>query len=170
MSKPLPTLEFLIDAAYHYASMRILGTRAQGDYETMPPSWVLIDAKGDGETVTTPWPDDTTKEAVMDMMQRRMANIGCQCYSIVVEGWSSVWQPGEIDQALRQGQSIKSRFRKNRQEIVMAAAVDRTRHLLVDWEIIRNTSGEAIQLKLLTKAASTETTGRMLNLLSGSPQ
>jgi hypothetical protein len=109
----------------------------------LPPTWVLINAKGETQIEITPWRDELEKQFVRIFIKGMIKRQKTVAYSFLVEAWMATapkgWEPG-VDPP------IAASEQPNRQECVVACAVQGKEKHWILWTIKRNASGKAISL------------------------
>lgn len=132
--------------------------------QTLLPTWVIIDAKGQPHVHATPWESDRDKRLAELAMKLEMRVCKARAYSFLTEAWAAKapegWDPNtplpEKDRAMNQ---------VDRLEIVLAFATDGTRSEWRRWNIRRDWDEQVIGLEAVRGEDFGEPEGWMAEML-----
>ena len=150
-------LDELLAVASAFAHMIILKEK-----QSLMPTWILINKKGETTVVTTPWSDEREKDLARKFISGQIKERKTIVYSIVVESWVAMapegWEPG-----MELPEEQQARNQVNRKEAVIAIASNGKEKKWREWLIKRDWNEQPINLELQQKLEKPE--GWMADLL-----
>lgn len=128
-------------------------------HQSLPPTWTLFD-KNDHETrFATPWNDNFQKKLAEFFLRMQIVRYESVAYSFVTEAWLALTNSPDYKPNQPAGEQSE------RQEVVVALAVNRESQELRTWIIKRDYHERVIKLELKhIKDADTSFTSWMSSL------
>jgi hypothetical protein len=128
--KQLKQLEELIDLSEDHARRILIGFQ-----ESLMPTWLIVDSKGEGHIIGTPWQDVEQKKMVEHEIRQELKRYGATAYSVVFEAWRADapkgWLPGTP-------LPVQPSNNPNRMEVVIAIAANPESVIWRMWRTKRN--------------------------------
>jgi hypothetical protein len=125
---------------------------------TLPPTWILVNDKGDIQIEATPWTDEFEKLLAKVYIRAHMLRQRTTAYAFLAESWRTKWDPGKAPPLVS---NLKDRI-----ECVMLFATDGKTKKWAALDIKRSPEGQAIALEPL-KDSIDAADGWMVRMLEG---
>jgi hypothetical protein len=138
MNQPSP-IDTLMLALESMAREQILTNQ-----DSLPPTWILINAKGESQIEMTPWNDDLEKAIAEVFIKIKMLKQQTKSYAFATEAWMAMAPPGWDPES---SEPLRASNHPDKKECVVMFATDGQEKRWLFWEIERDDRGKALRLE-----------------------